>query len=110
MDVESFRKWSQLPSGCYRYGEPGHFRRQNCPKFVDIRTLTVEELQEILEDKLATLDTVPHMDDPRTPAMSVPVPPCLCAGSYAGFSRNRRVNRTPSSLAVINSLFSLYIM
>ena len=36
----------------------------------------VEELQEILEDKLAALDVVPHADNPRTPAvsMSVPVP------------------------------------
>ena len=43
------------------------------PKPVDVNTQTVEELQEILEDKLAALDVVPHADNPRTPAMSVSV-------------------------------------
>jgi len=55
MDVDAIRKRSTLPPGCFRCGEPGHFSR-NCPKPIDVRTLSVDELQEILEDKLAQLD------------------------------------------------------
>ena len=52
MDVDALCKWSALPPGCFRCGEPGHFSK-NCPKPVDIHTLSIDELQEILEDRLA---------------------------------------------------------
>ena len=55
MDVDALRKLSALPPSCFCCGEPGHFSK-NCPKPVDIRTLSIDELQEILEDRLAQLD------------------------------------------------------
>ena len=55
MDVDALYKRSVLPPGCFRCGEPGHFSK-NCPKPIDIRTLSIDKLQEILQDRLAQLD------------------------------------------------------
>jgi hypothetical protein len=50
--------------------KPGHFSR-NCPEPVDVRTLTVDELQEILMDRLAQLDVAP--EEATQPADASPV-------------------------------------
>jgi hypothetical protein len=55
MDVDLLRKRAPLPASCFRCGKPGHFGK-DCPDRFDVRALSVEELQGILEDKLAQLD------------------------------------------------------
>ena len=69
MDVDALRKRSALPPGCFRCGKPGHFSK-NCPEPVDIRTLSIDELQEILEDRLAQLDVAPEEPPRSTDVMS----------------------------------------
>ena len=69
MDVDALCKQSALPPGCFRCGEPGHFSK-NCPKPVDIHTLSIDELQEILEDRLAQLDVA--QEEPAQTMDAVP--------------------------------------
>jgi hypothetical protein len=40
---------------CFRCNDPGHTIR-DCPKRFDVRALSTDELQEIIEDRLAALD------------------------------------------------------
>ena len=55
-----------ITASCFCCGKPGHFGK-DCPDRFDVRTLSVDELQQLLEDRLAQLDVAP-------PVSATPVP------------------------------------
>ena len=58
MDVDTVRKAHPTPpQGCYRCGEPNHLVK-DCPHRLDVRRLTVEQREELIEDLMALKDTV----------------------------------------------------
>jgi len=59
MDVDAARKARSLPPrGCYRCGDANHVV-QDCPHCMDVRQLTMEQWEELIEDLLALKDAVP---------------------------------------------------
>jgi hypothetical protein len=65
MDLDSARRKALGSSNCFRCKKPGHFGR-DCPDRFDVRALTLDELQEIVENRLAELDVVDD-ESPRSP-------------------------------------------
>ena len=58
MDVDVVRKARSLPPrGCYRCGEANHLVR-DCPHRLDVRKLTVEQREELIENLMALKDAV----------------------------------------------------
>jgi len=58
MDIDAVRKTRPLPPrGCYRCGETNHLVK-NCPHRLDVRRLTAEQREELIEDLIALKDAV----------------------------------------------------
>ena len=53
---------------CYRCHLPGHFGK-DCPTRFDVRIMSMDELQEVLENRMALLDATPP-NPPRLPEVS----------------------------------------
>jgi len=59
MDVDVTRKARSLPPrGCYRCGDANHIVR-DCPYHLDVRQLTTEQWEKLIEDLLVLKDAVP---------------------------------------------------
>jgi hypothetical protein len=50
---------------CFRCKKPGHYGR-DCPTQFDVREMTTDELQEVLELRMAQLDVAPMDPSPLT--------------------------------------------
>ena len=58
MDIDAVRKACSLPlRGCYRCREANHLIR-DCPHRLDVRKLTMEQQEELIEDLMALKDAV----------------------------------------------------
>ena len=58
MDVDTTKKTRSLPlRGCYRCEDANHLVR-DCPHRMDVRQLTTEQREELIEDLLALKDVV----------------------------------------------------
>lgn len=55
MDIDFSRKPAPLPPTCYRCGKPGHIKA-DCPKRFDVRHMTIEEKDELIQSLLAEKD------------------------------------------------------
>jgi hypothetical protein len=57
MEVDANRSRARLPvGGCFRCGNPSHQVRE-CPKRFDVRFMTSEECEDLIQSMLAEKDT-----------------------------------------------------
>jgi len=67
MDVDTVWKMrSAPPRGCYRCGEPNHLIK-DCPHRLDVRRLTVEQREELIEDLMALKDVAAEEEVSSSP-------------------------------------------
>jgi len=67
IDIDAVRKMRPLPPrGCYRYGETNHLVK-DCPHRLDVRRLTVEQREELIEDLIALKNAVEEEEVCSTP-------------------------------------------
>ena len=55
MDVDLTKSKGRPPLSLFRCNRVGHFGK-DCPERFDVRMMTADELQSVLEDRLAQLD------------------------------------------------------
>ena len=67
MDLDTAKK-RVMELLCYRCNLPGHFGK-DCPTWFDVRMMSMDELQEVLENRMALLNAAPP-DPPRLPEIS----------------------------------------
>jgi hypothetical protein len=61
MDIDAAKGKTPLPPTCYRCGQPGH-KKPECPQRFDIRMMTTEEQEELLQKLLFEKDAPPEND------------------------------------------------
>ena len=70
MDLDAAKK-RVMELLCYCCNLPGHFGK-SCPTRFDVRMMSMDKLQEVLENRMALLDVAPS-DPPRLPEVSLEV-------------------------------------
>jgi len=67
MDMDTIRKTrSAPPQGCYRCGEPNYLVK-DCPHRLDVRRLTAEQWEELIEDLMALKDVAAEEEAGSSP-------------------------------------------
>ena len=75
MDIDAARKKAALPQGCRRCGQLGHWAK-DCPQRFDVRHMSADEVQDVLEAMLAKLDVAPPEEAVAEPAEEEDFVPC----------------------------------